>query len=371
MHVLHIIDTLGLGGAERMLVDLANATVSDGHQVSVCVTRSETTLAPELDRKIALLVLDRRRRFSPSASLRLAAWVRKQGIDVVHVHMRHTLAFVLSLRVIGALRIPIVFHDHYGTIEVDTTVPLWFRLGHRLVDHYVGVYERLSEWATDAGIPRERTTTIGNVLDLRRLGSAQNSKLREELGAPNSVPLGVIVATLRRDKGIEVLIDAVARSRHRDHVRIAIVGATGDAAYATSLRTSVSRHGLDSVVTFVGARTDVPELLAGADFAVLSSHTESGPLVLIEYLAARLPLVSTLVGDIGRRLAALGVPGFVAPGDPPAFANALDALLDLPISERCDRGEIGRRALVNGWDIRAVMPRWYRVYRMAIERRSV
>ena len=87
---------------------------------------------------------------------------------------------------------------------------------------------------------------------------------------------------------------------------------------------------------------------------------------MIEYLAAGLPIVATRVGDIGRRLAEAGVPGFVAAGDAGGFARELDALLALTPAARRARGELGTQILVEGWDIRSAMPRWYSVYRDAI-----
>jgi glycosyltransferase involved in cell wall biosynthesis len=362
MHVLHVIDGLGLGGAERMLVDIANATVRDGHRVSVCITRSETTLSSELDPTIQVLVLDRKRRVSVSAALRLARWIRHERVDVLHVHMRSSAAFILLLRMALLIRRPFVFHDHYGTIEDDRSVPTWFRLGHRFIDHYVGVYEALTDWARTAGVPATRTTTIPNTLDLSRLSSADRLDLRGELGEAPTTVIGVMVASLRRDKGIETLIDAVLRSRHRDRIRIVIAGAPVEADYAAELNDRVREHGLQGTVTFLGGRTDVPALLPAADVGLLSSHTESGPLVLIEYLAASLPIVSTKVGDIGNRLATLGVPGFVSARDPAAFAAALDEVVELSTAERARRGALGHEVLTRSWDIRSTMPTWYGIY---------
>jgi glycosyltransferase involved in cell wall biosynthesis len=370
MHVLHLIDSLGLGGAERMLVDLANATVADGHTVSVCVTRARVDIAAELSPSIELLVLARQRRFDAVASLRLARWIKRRGIEVVHVHLRSSLTYVLLLRALGAVRVPIVFHDHYGTIEVDTSVPAWFRVGHRMIDHYVGVYDKLCEWAQRAGMPAAKTTTIPNALDLARLTTTSRTDLRALLTAPPDALVAVMVATVRRDKGLETMIDAVARARYRDHLRVAVIGATvGEPSYAADCERRVHEHGLGSRITFLGGRTDVPALLPTADVALLSSHTESGPLVLIEYLAAGLPIVSTLVGDIGRRLEALAIPGFVAARDVDAFSVALDDVLTLSPAARRARGEHGRAMVTAAWDIRGVMPRWYAIYRDVIARR--
>jgi glycosyltransferase involved in cell wall biosynthesis len=379
VHVLHVIDGLGLGGAERMLVDIANRTVADGHRVSVCVTRTTTTLARELDPRIRLLVLGRRTRVSPLALLRLARFVRGERVDVIHAHMRSTVAFVLQLRVSRAIRTPIVFHHHgfalhagttAGTVEIDTSVPTWFRIGQRFVGHYVGVYDKLTAWARRAGMDVARTSTIPNAIDFARFTGAPVADIRGELGLDAGAVVALLVATVRRDKGIEMLIDALARTAARDRVHVVIAGVEGEPAYAAACKARLAGLGCAHRVTFLGGRTDIPSLLPAADLGLLSSHTESGPLVLIEYLATSLPIVSTRVGEIGARLADLGVPGFVAPGDAEAFARELDVVLALSPAERRARGQLGRRLVADGWDIRNVMPRWYAVYRDAIAARA-
>lgn len=366
MHVLHVIDGLGLGGAERMLVDIANATVTDGHRVSVCVTRKTTTLASELDPSIDVLVLGRERRIELGAYLRFTQWVRDRNVDLIHAHMRSSTAFVLPLRAVRALKAPLLFHDHYGTIEVDTSVPRWFKLGSRFVAMYVGVYEKLADWARGNGMSASRVCTIPNALDLQRLAPKHRVDLRGDLRMGRDQLLGILVATLRRDKGIEVVLEAISRLPARDSFKLVIVGHDGEPAYADSCRARCRELGLENTVVFLGPRTDVPALLSAADFAVLSSHTESGPLVLVEYIAASLPFVSTLVGDIGRAMHALGVPGFVAPGDPQALATGLAELLELDRTERHERGARGNVLLRQHWDLNTVMPRWYSAYERAL-----
>ncbi len=370
MHVLHVIDGLGLGGAERMLVDIANRTVADGHRVTVCVTRYNVTLTRELDSRIHLLLLHRRAPISPLGLARLARYSRAARVDVIHAHLRSNLAFVLQLRLLHAIGTPIVFHDHTSKIEGNASVPVWFRIGRRHIDHYVGVYDKHAAWARHAGLDDSRISVIPNAIDLARFTGAALSPIRSELGIDPSTTLAVMVATLRHEKGIEVMLDALSRVSRRDQLRIIVAGADGEPAYSARCKAQCTALGLDRNVTFLGGRTDVPGVLRAADVALLASHNESGPLALIEYLAAGLPIVSTRVGDIGQRLAAAGVPGFVAPSDATGFARELDALLALSPEDRRARGERGRTILTESWDIRHVIPRWYAVYARAIEAHS-
>src|SRR3569833_3166916 len=146
--------------------------------------------------------------------LKLARWIDTHDVDVLHVHMRGSLALALFLRAVRLTRAPIVFHDHYGTIEVESSIPRWFRYGHRFMSQYVGVHESLEAWARRGGVAPDKTRTIENRLDLQRLSAVEPKSLRAALDLPSDGLLGILVATVRRDKGIEVAIRAVAQSQH-------------------------------------------------------------------------------------------------------------------------------------------------------------
>lgn len=369
IHIMHVIDSLDLGGAERMLVEIANSAAADGHEVSVCVTRSGCALADTLRPGIRLWVLGRRNRFDWPAIGRLAALVRDQRVDVLHVHGRSTFSLLALTKSAGLIKAPIVLHDHCG-IELDASVPLWFRFwAKRWASHYVGVYAKLAAWAEVAGISREKTSVIDNALDLSRIQQAVPLDLRKEFGIEDDVPVGIVVGGLRRNKGIDLLLEAVAQSSYCRAAKILVVGGARDEMYAQACRAQSASLGLGDNVIFVGERSDVPNLLRGADFALLPSRSESGPLVLIEYLASGLPVVSSYVGGIARQVADRGVPEFVAPNDAAAFAKALDRLLSLSPGKWRERGKLGQEIALRNFDIRQIMPQWYKVYAAALETR--
>jgi hypothetical protein len=152
VHVMHLNESLRLGGVERILVDLANATSADGHKVSACILRDGRDLANELRPEIQLWVLARKKHFDRVAMKQFGSIVKEQKVDLLHVHGRSTFAFAALVRTLGFITTPILLHDHYGQIETDASVPLWFRLwGHRHVDRYVGVYGKLADWAVGGG----------------------------------------------------------------------------------------------------------------------------------------------------------------------------------------------------------------------------
>ena len=160
--------------------------------------------------------------------------------------------------------------------------------------------------------------------------------MRAELGIPADAPLVGSVGHLRTEKAYEVLVEAAAGvvaavpgRALRDRRRGAGARAPGDADRRAL--------GLDRAFSLPGARDDVPDLLAALDVGVCCSDFEGGPLSVMEYMDAGLPVVATRVGGLPE-LVADGVTGeLVPPRDPAALGAALSRLLEDP--ER--RGRLG------------------------------
>lgn len=354
-----------------MLVELANRAFADGNRVSVCVTRAGSSLGQSLHPGITLHALNRRRRFEVDAFRSFAKLVREGAVDVMHAHGLSTFAFVASLKTASSIDTPVVFHDHKGSIEIDQSIPLWFRVWAKSsIDKYVGVCSKLADWALRAGIPPDRVSVIENAIDLSSFQSTPPSNIRAEFGIVDGSLLGITVGNLRYEKGIDVLLDALSTIACRTNIKIMHIGRPDDMSYAKLCEQKLSSAGLGDVFFFLGQRSDVPKWLRSADFAVMPSRSESGPLVLIEYMAAGLPFVSTRVGGVAHKAEAANVPGFVPPSNPLAFGQAVEELVTLPSSERVNRGEFGRKVAAKYFDVRIVMDRWYNVYDQALKARS-
>jgi glycosyltransferase involved in cell wall biosynthesis len=270
---------------------------------------------------------------------------------------------VALTKVLFGIRQPVILHDHFGAIERDQRIPWWFGpSGRWLLTAYVGVSDQLSEWALKAGIQKAKIRTLGNCIDLDRILMAQALNLRTEFGLSAGVKVGLVVAGIRPDKGIDVLIDAMALRKTESEITILVVGGDADKEYADFCRGKVERLGLKSVIKFVGTRSDVVQLMRGADFAVMPSRSESGPLVLIEYMAAGLPFVSTYSGNIAHRAKQMGLEEFVDPGDPIKLRLGLDKLLQENEQQTRQRVESGRVVALQEFSIIRTRKEWQEIY---------
>lgn len=360
MRVMQLVDSLAYGGKERVLVDVANALSDRGHAVSVCVTRTNTAMARHLRPQIPVAALNRTWTLDPLGPIRFRELLRVQRPEIIHVHGISAFFFPALARALGIVSAPLLLHDHTGQIEINTSIPKWFRLwGRRMLSQYVGVYERLGEWAASAGVPVERIDVIGNAIDLSVYKHQDSHQvLRPPKGG--SVLRGVIIGRIHPDKGLDVLIEAVAKCRSR--LEIVHVGGDEDRPYARNCRSRISDLRLTDRFSLMGVRDDVPQILQDADFGIIASRSESGPLALIEMMASGLPFVSTLVGDVGHRVNRLGLPVFVPSDDVAAFTCALDNMATISTEERKARGARGREIAFEQFDVTAAASRWEQVY---------
>jgi glycosyltransferase involved in cell wall biosynthesis len=169
------------------------------------------------------------------------------------------------------------------------------------------------------GVPEARIDLIPNGIDLSMFTIGRNN------ARPRKIAM---VARLWAEKRIDVLVAAVPRvlARYPD-VEFQIVG---DGPCREQLLNQARESGVLPQVTFLGHRDDVPVVLSSADVFVLASESEASPNVVLEAMAAGLPVVASRVGGIPE-LVADGVSGhLVPPADPNALATALLDLLDHP-----------------------------------------
>jgi glycosyltransferase involved in cell wall biosynthesis len=152
--------------------------------------------------------------------------------------------------------------------------------------------------------------------------AADIATARNDVGAAGR-PVVLAVARLAPQKGLDVLIDAAARWRGRDPRPRTVIA--GDGPLAADLRAQASRS--DADVKLLGARLDVPALLAVADVVVVPSRWEARALIIQEAMRAGRPIVATSVGGTPELTGSDGAI-LVPAGDPAALADAVAVVLD-------------------------------------------
>ena len=361
-YIMHIIDSLSPGGAERIAIEIANATDSERYNIAICVTRRGSLEFRQLLKPhVQLICLERKARLDMQGILKFTGLIRNKEKILLHIHGRSSFLFVIAAKIMGRLKAPLILHDHYGEIEIDQSVPLWFKVfGYSFVAKYVGVCDELVDWAVKAGIPCHKVSRISNALDLANSDITDYAKGKAE--SPKKRLIGLFTGNIRPQKDIENLILAVAKIEKRENFLIKIVGNITDRAYYEKCAALINQHKLKDSIIFVGPRINIAEELKEADFGIISARSESGPLALIEYMAVGLPFVSTKVGYVPNLVSQHNMDEFVPAGDSTTLSKAIIALTSLTPEERIKRGQEGKEVARRFFDITSVIKKWYTLY---------
>lgn len=373
--VLAVTDSLEVGGAERVAVDIVNSLDRDRHEALFCATRVDGSLREVLRPDVEVEILGRRATWDVSRMVHFASWVRAHDIDLVHTHGRGTMKFVALCRRAGLMNTPHLFHDHYGRLHLSRRAEPGLRNALRTeTDAYLGVDSRLCDWArTTIGLPAERVHLARSGVDLSRFDGVRPTDLRATFDLHGVEVVLVMVANYRQQKDHPTVLRALAHLDPDVRRRLAVVtiGSTeSEPGFFDRCWAMAEDLGVTDQLRVAGGRSDTLELLAGADAGLLASKNETGPLVVLEYMASRLPFIATDTGEITRAIRDLPIGFTPAPRDPIEMANALQDLLAMSPRARTAMGQRGRAVAETVFDQRTVTRDIERIYHQLLTRRS-
>jgi glycosyltransferase involved in cell wall biosynthesis len=326
---------LSQGGAEKQLVYMAGALLRSGAEVRVyCLTRGDHY--ERALRSLGISPVWIGRFGNPAARVfGLAAALRDFVPHILQsTHFFPNLYVCLVAPLYRAMGIGSIRSDVYQEMEANGRWgPLLLRMPPAIIANSFTARRN----AERLGIPPARIEVLPNVLDLAEFDAGEAAPRPPRVGrAPVVIAVCRLVAAKRLDRFLRALV--LAR-REMPEIRGVIVGEGPEAGRLTSLAGELCL--LPDGLSFLGRRDDVPGLLRDSDIAVLTSEHEGFPNVVLEAMAARLPVVTTRTGDSGV-IVGEGVTGFVVEGDD--IAGIARRILTLSASAELRRtfGEAGR-----------------------------
>jgi glycosyltransferase involved in cell wall biosynthesis len=299
----------------------------------------------------------------------LAAWLRREEIDLVHAHMYR--AEVVGTRAAVAAGVPVITATvHSSRVRSPEDVALLASLTP-MMDRLIVPSDAIAAKVRCEGRDAAPFAIIPNGVDLSRFaGPVPPSSVRGEFGIPADAPLVGVIARLEAEKGHRFLLDAwpaILASSPDAWLLIAGEGSEADAlrAQADSLPRGAGRR-----VVLTGRRDDISSLTAELCVAVLPSLREAQGISILEAMARRRPVVASAVGGIPEVITS-GVDGLlVPPEEPAALADAVGRLLaDAALRDRI--GEAGYRTVAERYSIDAQVHRIEAVYDEELARSGV
>jgi glycosyltransferase involved in cell wall biosynthesis len=353
--VMHVIDTLEAGGAERVAVNLVNLLPRRRYQAYLCNTRRGGPLSNLVATDVGRLSLKRKWRFDWTALWHLIAFVKANNIQILHAH--GTSVFIAGMASLFPPHPAIVWHDHFGRHLVQQRQTWLYRLVATRIGRVIAVSQALAEWSSrQLHIPASQVCYMPNFV-CETLLDAKPVVLPGEVGSRIAC-----VANLRSQKDHLNLIRAMALVIQRTpQAHLLLIGDAGDPTYLALIRGEITRQRLEHQVSILGHRDDVPAVLQSCDIGVLSSASEGFPLALMEYGMAKLPVVATRVGQCPEILDDGKAGVLVAAGSPEALSDALNVLLSSP-ERRATLGEHFHQRIQEVYSADTIVRRICQVY---------
>lgn len=330
MKILHVITSLELGGAEKLLVDIVNLQREKGEDVDVLVLYDKENVF-----SINSITSKYNSKTSYKNIFEILSVIKKGDYDIVHTHLTHaqfwtSLASFLDCTQIckcGKKKRRYITSEHstYNNRREKAVFKIIEKILYKRYEKVLcitkAVQDTLVKWLDDKNL--DRYPIIDNGVNLNVFSHATPIP-RESLGVTSEDRVITMVARLNKAKDHETLLNAMTLLPKK--YKLLLVG-EGDKREVLEKLSAELRLG--DRVKFLGVRIDIPNILKTSDIAVQSSHYEGFGIAAVEAMAAGIPLLGSDVEGLRDTIKGAGT--LFNKGDSKELAKkilAIDALDD-------------------------------------------
>lgn len=343
MKISQVMLSRGLGGAERLFVDLCTALAARGHEIQAVCHKDFQGLGELARPGITVIPIPVRGWWDILARMRIARALRSARPDVVHAHLGRAARLAGAAARRAHLPVLVTVHN-YQSLKY-----------YRSIDHFVVTTEDQRAHLAQANVGRERITAIPNFSTL----APRRRQWREASPQTAFAAYGRMVAK----KGFDVLLRALRQLGDRGLDARLVLG--GDGPERPRLEALAAELGLGGRVRFAGWIDDVAGLLHSADVFVLPSLDEPFGIVVLEAMALDTPIVATRSQGPSEILDA-DTAYLCAIGDEGSLAEAM-AGAAADYSGRRRRADAALERYCARYSAEVVIPQYETVYRRLVQ----
>jgi glycosyltransferase involved in cell wall biosynthesis len=326
--ILHVVEDLKIGGLERVIESIVVGLDREKYHVEVwCLARGGDIAESLKLRGIPVSVLGLMSYYNPLHILDLARRMKEEQFDLVHTHGYFASTFARMAAILAGVPV-IIQHLHttyHNYKQRNIRIEGLFSL---FSERVICVSRAVQEFAVETlGIHSNRTCVIYNTASTT-VGSTSvdMESLRRSLGIEEGDFVITTVASLKKNKGHEVLLNAIHQlAAEKPRIRCLVIG---DGPLRQALVEKVSQLGLERQILFLGIQSDVaPFLKLSHALALATIYREGLSVALIEGAGAGLPLLGSDIGGIPEVITDQANGFLVRPGDSAGLAAAIAKLM--------------------------------------------
>ncbi|GGG08873.1 glycosyl transferase [Dokdonia pacifica] len=323
MKIIHVINSLHFGGAEKLLVDTIPKFIERGITTDVLVLHPEKTFFyNELAQKhqVKIVTTKKKSLYNPLYSIALRKYLKEY--DIVHVHLFPSLYWVSLATLFLKNRAKLIVTEHNTDNRRRASVVFKYidRWIYKKYDKVIAISKGVKE-NLQSHLKKSNDTivTIPNGIPIEVFKNATGLS-KYHIGIPENAKVIIQVASFTPQKDQDTLLKAI--SLLPDEVHLLLIGDGVLKEEKIGLATTLN---IKHRVHFLGYRTDIPQLLKLSDVSVLSSHYEGFGLAIVEGMAAGNPCIGSNVPGLSEVIGEEGI--LFEPGNHVQLKNSIEQLL--------------------------------------------
>lgn len=336
-NLLYVFDNLEFGGGERVFAQIINRLSGKKYKIMVACLPTGAFIEKIEGSGALIKPVDMRNRFNPGVILQLSRLIKKEKVDIVHSQGARADFFARMAAKLGGT--PIVVStvpmpvDGFDINPIRKLIYKTFDLfSEHFVDKFMVVSDALEKMMIEKHrIEPQRVVKIYNGIEKDEYDisdkelACKRSRFRNELSLEENVPIIGAIGRLVWQKGFEQFIEAIPGVlKEFEEARFLIVG-EGD--LKEKLRAKSERLNVKNHLIFTGFRDDIKEILQSVDLLVIPSLLEGLPMILLEAMVMKKPIVATNIEGIMEILENGSSGLLVPPGEAKALAGAIINML--------------------------------------------
>lgn len=330
--VLHVIDSLHLGGAQEVVMNLATCGDTKQFRHEVATMHGHGVYWERMEALGIPLHSLSPHKFVPWYAASLPALLLRGRFDILHCHL---VASNIIAKPLGALcRVPVIInHDHTNDdYRASQTVRLTLdSLSNRLATHIIAVSDSCRKFLIDREhVPAKNISLVQNAINLANFSRAcgTRSDARKKLGLPDGVPVVAGVGRLNPQKNFTLFIRIAAEVSKRHPETVFLLA--GEGPEDAHLKQCCREAGLGERMKFCGYVPDSRVVYLASDVLLMPSLFEGLPMTLLEAMAMEVPVVASALDGIAE-VVEDGNDGFLADsGAKDVFAEKVCRLIEDP-----------------------------------------
>jgi len=282
MKIVLLNDQLNAGGAEKVLVYIANLLFKNNYDVSVVLFLDEAKLDIQINKQIPIHYLRRTSRFD------IAAWKKLKTLtndaDIVHIHSRYNLRYFMVAKIFLNIHHPkIIFHEHIPSFQLDAFTKYLFKK----VNAYVAVQDAMRKWAIENKfVNQHKAFYLPNTVYPPKQAITFNTTQGKLM----------MIANFRTKKNHFFAIELMKALPN--NYTLDLYGMIDEQEYFNQVVQAINDNHLQNRINIIQGVTDLYSIMNNYSLAIHTAYAETGPLVLIEYLYAGLPFITYQTGDV-------------------------------------------------------------------------